>query len=374
MRISTADLMAFFAKHDATELFGTTEPSEEDLSDFLGQMEAAEVEDMLVEEYGEGLGLGGAGSSRSQRSSDDEDSRGGGDHIESEGGSRGSSADEGGGGGGEEGEEEEEEARQEAEEAAISIQSRVRVRAAQRLLAQALEEEAAEEAAELELARAVEKREAAEEAAAAAAAAAAVAAAAEEAAVEEARQEAEEAAAAEAARQEVERASISIQSAYRGCTARALVTAMMQALAMKELSAVVEIQRHTRGHLARTAVAAHFLAEQDFAEHAAAIYIQCFVRMFMVRRSLLTNELAATFIQTHARRLIAQQTLVALRLEKEQMIRQAREQREQQHQSCAATEIQRLVRGRAGMRLARECSLSRLTSILLSLINAVTTS
>ena len=43
----------FFHQHNAEELFGKTNPSTKQLDDFLAEMTSEEIQEMLVETYGE---------------------------------------------------------------------------------------------------------------------------------------------------------------------------------------------------------------------------------------------------------------------------------------------------------------------------------
>jgi hypothetical protein len=53
--ISLEQLKRFFETHDGSGLFGTASPADAEMSEFLGEISSAEVEEMLVEEYGEGI-------------------------------------------------------------------------------------------------------------------------------------------------------------------------------------------------------------------------------------------------------------------------------------------------------------------------------
>jgi hypothetical protein len=53
--IPLCSLKRFFQEHDATPLFAEECPSEKDLKEFLACMTVEEVQEMLMEEYGENI-------------------------------------------------------------------------------------------------------------------------------------------------------------------------------------------------------------------------------------------------------------------------------------------------------------------------------
>jgi hypothetical protein len=53
--ISLEQLQRFFQTHDGAKLVESSSPSDEELNEFLSSMSAGEIEEMLVEEHGEGL-------------------------------------------------------------------------------------------------------------------------------------------------------------------------------------------------------------------------------------------------------------------------------------------------------------------------------
>ena len=55
--IPLCSLKRFFQEHDATPLFDVERPSEEDLKEFLAHMTVEEVQEMLMEEYGENINI-----------------------------------------------------------------------------------------------------------------------------------------------------------------------------------------------------------------------------------------------------------------------------------------------------------------------------
>ena len=54
-QIGLKQLRRFFETHDAGKLFGSPSPSDGELSEFMGELSAGDIEEMLVEEYGEGI-------------------------------------------------------------------------------------------------------------------------------------------------------------------------------------------------------------------------------------------------------------------------------------------------------------------------------
>jgi hypothetical protein len=53
--IALEQLKRFFETHDGSGLFGSASPSDEEMAEFLGEISSSEVEEMLLEEYGESI-------------------------------------------------------------------------------------------------------------------------------------------------------------------------------------------------------------------------------------------------------------------------------------------------------------------------------
>ena len=56
LSLDLAALREFFKTHDASELFGHSSPTDPELQEFLTQMTAEEIQEMLMEDFGECIG------------------------------------------------------------------------------------------------------------------------------------------------------------------------------------------------------------------------------------------------------------------------------------------------------------------------------
>ena len=59
MKKHKEQLRQFFKSHDAEALFGSADPSDEELDEFLGGLTEEEIHECLQEEYGESIKSGG---------------------------------------------------------------------------------------------------------------------------------------------------------------------------------------------------------------------------------------------------------------------------------------------------------------------------